>query len=288
MVMPMTPRQVATHSGYIFAGTVLAIDSQRIGGTILTRVLFEDLRFGNGASQSDSIVLTLAGGTVGNDHVVIDGQPNFELESRYIVFASADLGSPGNSYMPVVGLHQGYFMVGQPRPTAVVYDALGLPVTAITPDRLTVAYPDSLMSAQQRELIEAWRRVVLSMGEKLAFFQAARIWFLASLGKYVPGKVWVIVLRVAILRGAASKSVVAELSEEPEMTASSPTNTTSGCPTGNWKTSTTIISCQSIWKPTGSSKTTLPKRWCPFFKSGFTPPERAARSKSATEIFARS
>jgi hypothetical protein len=39
-------------------------------------------------------------------------------------------------------------------------------------------------------LIEAWRRVVVSMGEKLAFFQAARIWFLASLGKYVPGKVW--------------------------------------------------------------------------------------------------
>lgn len=41
-------------------------------------------------------------------------------------------------------------------------------------------------------LIEAWRRVVLSMGEKLAFFQAARIWFLASLGKYVPGKVWAV------------------------------------------------------------------------------------------------
>jgi hypothetical protein len=39
-------------------------------------------------------------------------------------------------------------------------------------------------------LIEAWRRVVISMGEKLAFFQAARIWFLASFGKYVPGKVW--------------------------------------------------------------------------------------------------
>src|SRR5215212_4275308 len=28
-------------------------------------------------------------------------------------------------------------------------------------------------------LIEAWRRVVLSMGETLPFFQAARIWFLA-------------------------------------------------------------------------------------------------------------
>jgi len=41
-------------------------------------------------------------------------------------------------------------------------------------------------------LIEAWRRVVLSMGERLAFFPAARIWFLASLGKYVPGKVWAV------------------------------------------------------------------------------------------------
>lgn len=41
-------------------------------------------------------------------------------------------------------------------------------------------------------LIEAWRRVVLSMGERLAFATAARIWFLASLGKYVPGKVWAV------------------------------------------------------------------------------------------------
>ncbi|HEX7336535.1 MAG TPA: hypothetical protein VF252_04935, partial [Gemmatimonadales bacterium] len=41
-------------------------------------------------------------------------------------------------------------------------------------------------------LIEGWRRVVLSMGERLAFPAAARIWFLASLGKYVPGKVWAV------------------------------------------------------------------------------------------------
>ena len=41
-------------------------------------------------------------------------------------------------------------------------------------------------------LIEAWRRVVLSMGERLGFAQATRIWFLASLGKYVPGKVWAV------------------------------------------------------------------------------------------------
>lgn len=39
-------------------------------------------------------------------------------------------------------------------------------------------------------LIDAWRRVVVSMGERLPFLAAARIWFLASFGKYVPGKVW--------------------------------------------------------------------------------------------------
>jgi glycosyltransferase 2 family protein len=41
-------------------------------------------------------------------------------------------------------------------------------------------------------LIEAWRRVVIGMGQKLRFFAAMRIWFLASLGKYVPGKVWAV------------------------------------------------------------------------------------------------
>ena len=46
--------------------------------------------------------------------------------------------------------------------------------------------------ASYATLIEAWRRVVLSMGETLAFLPAARIWFLASLGKYVPGKVWAV------------------------------------------------------------------------------------------------
>jgi hypothetical protein len=51
-------------------------------------------------------------------------------------------------------------------------------------------------------LIEAWRRVVLSMGERLAFFTAARIWFLASLGKYIPGKVWAVAGAAVLARRA--------------------------------------------------------------------------------------
>ena len=58
-------------------------------------------------------------------------------------------------------------------------------------------------------LIEGWRRVVLSMGERLAFLTAARIWFLASLGKYVPGKVWAIAGAAVLAQRAGVDPTVA-------------------------------------------------------------------------------
>jgi hypothetical protein len=58
-------------------------------------------------------------------------------------------------------------------------------------------------------LIEAWRRVVLSMGERLPFGTAARIWFLASLGKYIPGKVWAIAGAAVLAQRAGVDPAVA-------------------------------------------------------------------------------
>jgi len=58
-------------------------------------------------------------------------------------------------------------------------------------------------------LIEAWRRVVLSMGQQLAYLTAARIWFLASLGKYVPGKVWAIAGAAVLAQRAGVDPAVA-------------------------------------------------------------------------------
>jgi hypothetical protein len=58
-------------------------------------------------------------------------------------------------------------------------------------------------------LIEAWRRVVLSMGEQLPFLTAVRIWFLASLGKYIPGKVWAIAGAAVLARRAGVDPSVA-------------------------------------------------------------------------------
>ena len=39
-------------------------------------------------------------------------------------------------------------------------------------------------------LIEGWRRVLAAWGGKLTYLEAARIWCLSNLGKYVPGNVW--------------------------------------------------------------------------------------------------
>jgi uncharacterized membrane protein YbhN (UPF0104 family) len=41
-------------------------------------------------------------------------------------------------------------------------------------------------------LIEAWRRVVVSLRQRLGYWDAARITMVSNLGKYIPGKVWAI------------------------------------------------------------------------------------------------
>jgi glycosyltransferase 2 family protein len=38
--------------------------------------------------------------------------------------------------------------------------------------------------------IESWRIILRGWAQRLRFLAAARIWFLANLGRYVPGKVW--------------------------------------------------------------------------------------------------
>jgi len=151
MVNSLQPRHIAATSGFVFAGTVSALRVERVKGAIVTKVVFRDLRFAKGSTKGDSLVLSLAGGSIGDEIEVVDGQPSFDLGARYVVFALADRGSPGNSFMPVVGLYQGYFRVKQGRGGArVVHDFRGLPVVAMIPDRVTVACPDSLLPPNLR------------------------------------------------------------------------------------------------------------------------------------------
>jgi len=39
-------------------------------------------------------------------------------------------------------------------------------------------------------LVETWRRTVRAWDAELSWFDAARIWFISNLGRYLPGKVW--------------------------------------------------------------------------------------------------
>ena len=41
-------------------------------------------------------------------------------------------------------------------------------------------------------LAESWRRMLAGWGPSLRFSEAARIWVISSLGKYLPGKVWAV------------------------------------------------------------------------------------------------
>ena len=57
-------------------------------------------------------------------------------------------------------------------------------------------------------LLETWRLMLRAWGEPLGFWAAARIWFVSSFGKYVPGKVWAI-SAMTVMSGRAGVSPVA-------------------------------------------------------------------------------
>jgi hypothetical protein len=57
-----------------------------------------------------------------------------------------------------------------------------------------------------------WRRLVRALGEEISFRDACRVWFLAQLGKYVPGKIWFAMGRIALSRGAGVSVLTASAS----------------------------------------------------------------------------
>jgi hypothetical protein len=58
-------------------------------------------------------------------------------------------------------------------------------------------------------LIEGWRRVLGAWDSHLPFGQAARIWFLSNLGKYVPGNIWSLTAMGVMARGRGLSGLAA-------------------------------------------------------------------------------
>lgn len=61
---------------------------------------------------------------------------------------------------------------------------------ALRPEWPTIGLSAVIVLACYALLIETWRRMVRTWGSALAPGDAARIWFVSNLGRYVPGKVW--------------------------------------------------------------------------------------------------
>jgi uncharacterized membrane protein YbhN (UPF0104 family) len=57
-------------------------------------------------------------------------------------------------------------------------------------DPLLIAASVLVVLATYALLAEAWRRMLAGWGHPLSWLEAARIWVLSSMGKYIPGKLW--------------------------------------------------------------------------------------------------
>lgn len=78
----------------------------------------------------------------------------------------------------------------------------------LAPDYALLAASALTVLASYVVLIWTWQHTVRAWGERLGFRDAARIWFVSNLGRYVPGKVWQIGA-MGLLAQRASVSPVA-------------------------------------------------------------------------------
>ena len=72
-----------------------------------------------------------------------------------------------------------------------------------------VALSSVLVGVSYLVLIQTWRLTVGAWGERLGFREAARIWFISNLGRYLPGKVWQIGAMGVMAQEAGVSSVAA-------------------------------------------------------------------------------
>ena len=94
------------------------------------------------------------------------------------------------------------------RTVAGQWDAVRASAAHLRPSAAGLALSAIVVLATYALLLETWRRMLGAWGERLSFWGAARIWFLSSFGKYVPGKVWAI-SAMTVMAGRAGVSPLA-------------------------------------------------------------------------------
>ncbi|MEO8103398.1 MAG: hypothetical protein ABI790_12790 [Betaproteobacteria bacterium] len=121
---------LAREADQVVVGTMVAKDSRRTGEReIVTDYRFDDLKVVKGNVNGLTLTLTMLGGTVGTESLVIAGAPTFNRGSRYLLFVSGN----GSVMFPLVGGNQGIFQMRKDEASGVtrVRDHAGRPVTRL-------------------------------------------------------------------------------------------------------------------------------------------------------------
>ena len=98
------------------------------------------------------------------------------------------------------------------------WDAIRRSGATIALDPAALLAAAGIILATYALLITAWRAVLLGWGERLAYPQAARIWTVSNLARYIPGRIWQIAGMAAMAQqagvspwAAAGSAVVVQL-----------------------------------------------------------------------------
>ncbi len=82
-------------------------------------------------------------------------------------------------------------------------------LASATPDWIALAASCLVVLVTYALLIETWRIVLKGWGHPLPFWDAARIWTISNLGKYIPGKVWALSAMAVMSEARGVSPVVA-------------------------------------------------------------------------------
>ena len=107
-IIPMNHREMTTEAELIFVGTVANLESKvKANNTIYTEVTFTDLQIVKGIHPGETLIVELAGGTIGQYHSKTVGMPEFQVGGRHLIF----LAGNRKHLCPIVGWSQGKFNI---------------------------------------------------------------------------------------------------------------------------------------------------------------------------------
>ena len=89
------------------------------------------------------------------------------------------------------------------------WDELRLSAAALRPSWSGLILASVAVVVGYAILIASWRLLLRSWNSPLSLLDAARIWFVSSLGKYVPGKVWSIGAMAVLAKDAGASPIAA-------------------------------------------------------------------------------